>query len=270
MVEVPLVTEGIPALLAKTADENAKVEVKRAKSFSGSAEDRTVNFMVTAEDDTTNNTYSVVLTKQKNPADLQPYAAEPFISELLVDLHSAWAFEICNPGNLPLNLSDYMITCTNNLDLATNITKTNEGDWLNRYDKYIPGYKWAANEAEWSVEQYIAQLDLAVNSTVQPGDVFLMAGVSDNNNYCDPKYHFTDLEIDVQFNNAVSDCKTWENQWGEEIDFDNGLPFSTRNMLICLWKIENDSVKQGLKPATDLNDFELIDVMGMKNMRKNG
>ena len=31
---------------------------------------------------------------------------------------------------------------------------------------------------------------------------------------------------------------------------------------LCLYKIKNDSIKAGLKPVTDPNDFELIDMIG--------
>jgi hypothetical protein len=82
-VTVPLDVDGIPALVAKTSNLNAKVDVKRATSLSGTIEDRTVSFVVTAEDDSVTNTYNVELIKEKNPADLQPYHAEPFLSELV-------------------------------------------------------------------------------------------------------------------------------------------------------------------------------------------
>ena len=34
-------------------------------------------------------------------------------------------------------------------------------------------------------------------------------------------------------------------------------------MNFYMWRIDNDSIKQGLKPATDPNDFTLIEVFGM-------
>lgn len=53
---------------------------------------------------------------------------------------------------------------------------TNETNWLMRYEKYIPGYKWQ-NEGDWFVQPYIAEQDLSVNAIVQPGDVFSMGAV---------------------------------------------------------------------------------------------
>lgn len=136
-------------------------------------------------------------------------------------------------------------------------------DWLDRYRKYIPGYKWAPNQGDWDVEPYIAQVDLGVNSIVMPGDVFVMGSIDYTE--CDwPEYPaFT--QLDVQFFNAETDCYTWKNQWGEEISGDNNTNIASMrfNQQIFLFKILNDSIKKGLKPATDPYDFELIDAIGM-------
>lgn len=263
-VQVPLMAEGIPAFITKKSDVNAKVQVDRARSLSGSVEDRTVRFTVTAEDDSTINNYSIVLTKEKNPEKVQPYFAEPFFSEVMQN--HMWTgsdfLEICNPGNQPLNLSNYMIIGSNSINVADAIAQTNENAWLMRYEKYIPGYKWAPNEADWTTGPYVAQNDLAVNSIVLPGDVFLMGGV--NRSECDWAEYPGATQLDVQFwNGGQTDCDNWVNQWGEEID-NNGTPCNKHfNQHIYLLKILNDSIKQGLKPATDPNDFELIDVIGM-------
>lgn len=110
-VQVPLMAEGIPALVATKSDVNANVEVNRAKSLAGSELDRTITFKVTAEDDSTINNYTVVLTKELNPENLQPNHADPFISEVSHNMY--WLgndfMEICNPGNQPLDLSNYMV-----------------------------------------------------------------------------------------------------------------------------------------------------------------
>jgi len=266
-IQVPLIADGIPALVAKTSDTNAKLEVDRATSLSGDAESRTVNFTVTAEDDTTVNMYSVSLTKEKDPNNQQPYFAEPFISEVINNVY--WTndgyVEIVNPGNQPLDLSNYMIIMQTEPNPAVAIAETNEGEWLSRYDKYIPGYKWGS-EADWSVEQYIAQLDLSVNSQVQPGDVFVLGATPNvHNAVCNNlDYNWPVLtQVDVQFASATSDCYTIENQWGEEVGNRATPANKFRNAHIFLFKILNDSVQQGSKPATDPNDFQLLDVFGM-------
>lgn len=134
-----------------------------------------------------------------------------------------------------------------------------------RYEKYIPGYKWAT-EADWAVNTpYIAQPDVSVNAIVQPGDVFVM-GYANNENDAMCKTagwnNPSQTQLDVQFNNKVTPCHTYTNQWGENIAGD-GTPFAKwHTNVVYLFKILNDSIKQGLKPATDPNDFELIDVLG--------
>jgi len=267
-VQVPLMAEGIPALVATKADVNATVEVTRAKSLSGSEQDRTINFKVTAEDDSTIHNYSVVLSKELDPENLQPNYADPFISEVSHNLY--WNgddfMEICNPGNQPLDLSNYMIAM-GGTNPATLIAETQETNWLMRYEKYIPGYKWA-NEADWMVNTpYIPQSDISVNSIVQPGDVFVMGYANkENGDMCNAAWsNPLQTQLDVQFNNSETPCHTYVNQWGENIAGD-GTPFAKwHTNVIYLFKILNDSIKQGLKPATDPNDFELIDVLGKED-----
>ena len=80
---VPVDVDGIPGLVAKAQSLNAKIDVDRATSISGTTEQKTITFTVTAEDDTTINVYTVELVKEKNPINIQPYQAEPFISEFV-------------------------------------------------------------------------------------------------------------------------------------------------------------------------------------------
>lgn len=267
-VEVPLMTEGIPALVPTKSDVNATVDVKRARSLSGSPEDRTVTFTVTAEDDSTINNYSVLLTKEKDPNNKQPYAAEPFISEVTHNIYWQGSdyMEICNPGNLPLDLSDYMIAM-GGTDPFSVIADNNQSDWLNRYEKYIPGYKWQI-EASWVVEPYIAEQDLSVSSTILPGEVFTMAFVGNEHPAMCNTQGFVNpaKNANVQFANKETACNTYVNQWGEQISGGDGTPFGKWHAnIIYLFKIVNDSIKQGLKPATDPRDFELIDVLGKED-----
>ncbi len=267
-IEVPLMAQGIPALVPTKSDPNAKVEVKRATSLSGSEADRTVDFTVTAEDDSTTNNYNILLTKEKDPNNLQPFVADPFISEVSHNLY--WMgndfAEIYNPGNEPVDLSNYMIAMSGSANPADIIANTNEDNWLMRYEKYIPGYKWAPNEGSWVVDPYKAELDLSVDAMVYPGEVFVMAAINNENApMCSPDWTNPAKNANVQFYTRETSCNFWENQWGEEID-NNGTPFGKWHAnIIYLFKILNDSIKQGLKPATDPLDFELIDVLGKED-----
>ncbi len=266
-VQVPWDVEGIPALVAKTASLNANVEVVRATTLSGTVDQRTVKFIVTAEDDSVSHTYNVELVKEKDISKLQPYAPDPFLSEFVFwDQWSNSFAEIMNPGNQPLDLSNYMFAMewiTNPADMIT--SGAGEDEWLDRYDKYVPGYKWV-DEATWAVTPAILEQDLNVNPIVQPGDVFTMGYIAeDGQTEFDWLTGYTwpvPAQLDVQFNNYTGN-KTYENPWGEPVS-DNGSPVRKwSNSQWYMFKILNDSVKLGLKPATDPNDFELIEVFGM-------
>jgi hypothetical protein len=109
-VQVPLDVTGIPALVAKTQDVNAKLEVTRAKNLEGSAEDRTITFKSTAVDDTSKLVYNVLLEKEKDYADVQQWEGEPFISQFI--FWEQWSndfIEIVNPSTMPLDMSNYMM-----------------------------------------------------------------------------------------------------------------------------------------------------------------
>ncbi|MHB9140813.1 MAG: hypothetical protein ACYC25_02940, partial [Paludibacter sp.] len=59
VVKIPMEYDGIPALVFTKRNLNSKVVVDRAKSLTGTPEERTVTFTVTAENDSTTNVYTV-------------------------------------------------------------------------------------------------------------------------------------------------------------------------------------------------------------------
>ncbi len=266
-VQVPFDVDGIPALVAKAQNLNAKVDVSRATTLAGTVDQRTVKFTVTAEDDSVMHTYNVELIKEKDFSKIQPYEADPFLSEFVFwDQWSNSFAEIMNPGNQPLDLSNYMIAMdwiTNPSDMIA--SGAGEDEWLDRYDKYIPGYKWV-DEATWAVSPATVVQDLNVNPIVQPGDVFTFGYIATDNATKPswiPDYVWpVPAQLDVQFNNHT-ELETYENPWGEPVS-DNGSPVRKwSNSQWYMYKILNDSIKLGLKPATDPNDFELIETFGM-------
>jgi hypothetical protein len=266
-VQVPFDVEGIPALLGKTEDVNAKLVVDRARNLSGTTADKTVTFTSTAEDDTTVLVYRVQLEKERNPIDIQPWYAEPIISEFIFwEQWSNGFVEIANPGNQDLDLSNYMFFGQYITDPAAAIESYAEptvATWLNRYVKYIPGYKWV-DSTTWKVTPAIAVQDANVYPIVYPGDVFVMSGIwetgtsyssSSNNPWRNGVNWPGEAQADVIFHHP-SKPNTWNEpsneacarQW-EGADF-------------YVYKILNDSIKLGLKPATDPNDFQLIETFG--------
>jgi hypothetical protein len=265
-VTVPMDVTGIPALVAKTQNLNATVKVTRASSLNGTTEQRTISFEVTAEDDSVKNIYNVELIKEKDPANIQPYYAEPFLSEYVFwDQWSNTFAEICNPGNQPLDLSNYMIASTDWAYNPADLIRAYSGpdDWAARYVKYVPGYKWV-REAQWPATPCVLEQDLNVNAIVMPGDVFCLGdiyttGFSGSTTWPVLK------QLDIQFHNHNDVVK---NPWNEVVNDWEGSPIRKwSNGQVNLYRILNDSIKLGLKPANDPNDFELIEVWGMGENR---
>lgn len=251
-LKIPYDYNQIPALIAKTEDINATVEINRATSLTGMQEIRTISFKVTAEDDSTTRIYTVELIKEIAPENIQPFSALPFLSEVVFQdqWQNGW-IEICNPGNQPLDLSNYMFAFVWGSAINGIEWNSGESEWSNRYLKYIPGYKWV-NEDDWAVDPGTVILDLNVNPIVKGGDVFV-AGQAQFS-YLGPIWWATE-ESDILFD-------TWHNPWGETYNVWSSAAHSWSNATWYLYKILNDSIKLGLKAANDPNDFELIETFG--------
>jgi len=251
-VVIPMDVDGIPQLVATAENLDTRIQVKRAKSLAGSLLDRTVTFNTTAEDDTTYRAYNVVFSKEQDPDNIQPWAGEPFISQFT--FRAGWGsnyWEFVNPGNQIMDLSNYMFArgwSPNPAELLTAYSSATE-DWNNRFAKYVPGYVWV-DQASWEVQPVVLKKDEIVRSQVMPGDVFVIARTSGTANKA---RHLE--QVDVNFNST--------NPWGETFSVENNAAFGWLNDEYMLFKIMNDSIQQGLKSATDINDFEVLDVWAM-------
>ncbi len=276
-ITVPGDVDGMPALVAKTQHPNATVEVKRASSYAGETENRTVTFTVTAESDTTVRVYSVLLSKEKLPEHVQPYEAEPIISEFIFwEQWNNGMKEIANTGNQPLDLSNYMLVNSYLDGPATAIEWDDQ--FHNRYRRYIPGYKWTSVEGEWENQMRIAEQDVIVNPIVYPGDVFVIGDIRTygfGNNYEDwyGATWWVPGVLDIDFGHKTVDgVRTPSNPWGEELvnpennNWGGSAAREWKGGDFFMFKILNDSIKLGLKPATDPNDFELIEIFGTGDM----
>jgi hypothetical protein len=251
-VRIPYDIEGIPALTYTQSNLNSKVEVSRAIAMEGPVEDRTITFTVTAEDNVTSTVYKVTFEKEQSPENIQPFTPEPFLSEFV--FMDQWAnsfIEICNPGTEPIDLTNYMITMSNLSAIETFAYGTTAEDFYNRHRRYVPGRKWVG-EAEWAINPATLENDLCVNPIVYPGDVWVMT------------HYWADWFTpgpDTEYRNEI-DFDFAKNCWGDTIPvYDNAVGM-WNPMNLFIWKILNDSVRDGLKPATDLNDFELIETLG--------
>ncbi|MBN1927338.1 MAG: T9SS type A sorting domain-containing protein [Prolixibacteraceae bacterium] len=269
-VQIPFDVPNIPAFVAKAENTDATIETKRATSLGGTIEDRTIRYTVTAEDDTTINIYSIELEKEKDFTNVQPYAPEPFFSELT--FRAGWAqsfIEVCNPGNQELDLSEYLIAQTK--DAALTPAEVIEGfiDKAagNRFEFYVPGRIWQ-DTTSWQIDPGYLEVDYSVDPIVAPGDVFVI-GFALPWDKDATSHMWTDhgWDIDVECN---VNFRTGYNPWG--IDFgdvpsDLGVYNNVAggwppNCSWILYKITNDSVLNGKKPLTSANDVEVIDIVG--------
>lgn len=250
-VVIPMDVDGIPQLVATAENLDTRIQVKRAKSLAGSLLDRTVTFNTTAEDDTTYRAYNVVFSKEQDPDNIQPWAGEPFISQFT--FRAGWGssyWEFVNPGNQVMDFSNYMFArgwSQNPSELLTAYSGTDQ--WRNRFAKYVPGYIWV-DQASWEVQPVVLKKDEIVRSQVMPGDVFVIARTSGGSNKA---RHLA--QVDVNFNDT--------NPWGETFSVENNAAYGWYNDEYMLFKIVNDSIQQGLKSATDINDFEVLDIWAM-------
>lgn len=257
-VKIPLEYNGIPALMYTKRQLNSKVTVKRASTLDGTPEERTVTFTVAAQNDTTITKYTVRFEKEKDPANVQPWAGEPFISQVV--FQDSWGnpwIELVNPGTEIMDFSHYMFFCNysgpaaafNAFNSAT--TPYSDGPWR----KYVPGKKWQSAD-KWAVTPRILEPDLAVNAIVYPGETFVMTQNNGGGNLAGGK---GSLSIWGKFVNVNFDTKY--NPWGYSMPWNNAI-HDWMGTTYYLYKILNDSVISGLKPATNLNDFQLIEVFG--------
>ena len=277
-LRVPADVDGMPALIARTQQNNASIEVTRATSYAGPTENRTVTFKVTAENGTTVRTYTVLLEKEKLPEHIQPYEAEPLISEFIFwEQWNNGYVEIANTGNQVLDLSDYLFVNANLEGPATTAIEWGF-PFHERYRKYVPGYKWTDQAGDWENEPYILQEDPAVSPIVFGGDVFTMghtvgwAFARDYENWNNATWWVPGiLNIDFGYE-TIEGERVPQNPWGEdfvnpETDFwGNSAAREWKTGDFYVFKILNDSVKMGLKPANDPLDFELIEIFGTGNM----
>jgi len=263
-VKVPYGTLNVPALTAHPVDINAEVEVQRAVSLTGSLAERSSVFTVTAQSDTITNTYTVLFELEKHPSKVQTWEGTPFFSEFATNQRSWMGYlEIVNPGNVDMDLSEYMIVRSDEVNpalaieaLAWDVAPT-DADFQNRYLSYVPGYAYYEDTVSWLLNPGFLNLDANVDPVVAPGEVFVIASTSANR-----IQFYTDAQLDII-------DKRWDDGNSTFVPVDDGVNArSTPANLprgadaVYLLKIVGDSVLDGTKAVGDPADFMLVDVLG--------
>lgn len=262
-VRLPYETKSVPVLHATPANMNAEVKIESATNLSGDIQDRTTNITVTAQSDTVERVYQVIFERELPDILTQPFESEPIISEILCR-QRFWnsALEIANPGNQPLDLSQYMIGISRRGGITPAtfiediIPTLEDQNYTNRYMQervYIPGYKWPATRELYDLNPGIMEFDPVVNPIVEPKDVFVMGSTDWN----DPPNRLT-----PSFDEYDVCLSQYKNTWDEEINVRSMFNFlsSTDNMYI--FKITNDSILLGTKAIGDPADFKLVEYWG--------
>ncbi|MFC2080016.1 T9SS type A sorting domain-containing protein [Bacteroidota bacterium] len=254
-ISLPNGSRQIPALVATAKEVNASIVTERATNLSGSIEERTSTFIVTAEDEATTRTYKVTFSISGGGAFgiSQPYFAEPLFTRFV---YREWFnnnyIEISNPGTDTLDLSQYLV--------AIGDTKTPEkiiSDTLsfpNRYNYYIPGRDYSTDDSLLYDPGKVIE-DPLVNSMIEPGGSFVIGHIE---------------RTDMADNIHINDCDIIINrEFSFETEVKLIVPGPNTLMkngwmsgALCLYKIVNDSVRNGKKVISDPDDFELIDVFG--------
>lgn len=272
-VKVPNETVGIPGLIAKPQDLNTEIEVERAKTLFGSVADKTISFTVTAEDDTTVNVYNVEIEREPLPENVQPYEAEPFFSEYVWrDQWQNYYLEIMNPGTTPIDMSNYMIMMQWTSDWEAMIGWDSETDvWESgRMLKYIPGYRWV-DSLTWvsGKERFVTNDFENVDPILQPGETFVIGHTTrwdQKNAYEQDWIPEQEGVLDVEFAYNIGRVSGGldypvTNPWGEKIGGNSAIG-NWEGACMFMVKIVGDSIHDGLKATTDVEDFEIIEAWG--------
>ncbi len=259
-LRVPYATTNIPALQFIPADLNAKVSVDRATNINGTVDMRTTTITVTAEDDSTVTNYKVLFIKEKPVSRIQLLKTDPIITQIADEQQSRLAYlELSNPSDEAIDLSNYMIAMGVAGESPADIIQSflNPGNFNDRYSKYIPGYVFQAKE-QWESTPGIIEKDLNVDPIVEPGGTFVMGKHQEVSwfNAFPTKYY------DVYFK-----MESWSDDTDAEYTITYGswnhfLQLHTSNKTLVLFKITNDSIRNGTKPIGDPEDFVVVDVFG--------
>ena len=269
-IMLPAGTTNVPALVVEAVNLNTKLTVTSAVSLTGTVAQRTTFIDVKSESDTLGTTVKIVFSVP-NPYP-QKYEADPIFCKFVIrDWWSAGGIEILNPGDELIDLSEYMIVKSNQTNYADAVANGWDPDsassWTRRWQKIVPGYKWESAQ-KWAVEPGILQPDLAIDPYIEPKDVKNFWVVHPSNGW---KSYWNDVDpskgiMDYLVNAADFEPGVYANPWGEAIsnrEHTFAFPLIPPASNYWMLKIVGDSILNGLKPASDPEDFEVVDVWGV-------
>lgn len=256
-----------PALSAVANNLNAKVTIKRPLSINGGSSDRTAYIHVMAEDDSTELVYTV--TFEVMGIMKETFAADPFFSQVINGIAnlipgatntSGWGkgWEIFNPGNTIIPMSDYIIANGSSKTLAQIVSSK---DMINTMR---PGY--TMDSARISVGIYYNSRSYPFITDLEPGKTLVFGrgnptGWTTSNAFrdlCD--YRDTDASTAEKLAYAY-------NMYGF-VDGSRMCFFGDANSFFLI-RINNDSIFNGLKSGGNVKDYTLVDIFGAQGVANN-
>jgi hypothetical protein len=261
---VPYGMKTIPALAVSTENINAYVKTESATSLSGSLAERTSTITVTSQDSSKVKVYKVIFNAETLAEDIQPFKAEPIITEYTSPQGMTYLLEIANVGNQDIDLSEYLFMSSYFSNPAEAISNYMTTDSLNSYDKrytkYIPGYKYGSYQ-EWLENPGTVKLDPDIDPILPAGQCFVMGKL--HANYANPTsaFYCPPELLDIWWSE-----EPWENVHGEV--FARPTPTAAGNLnkwTAYIFKIKPDSaagIYDGSTSISDIGDYTLIDRLG--------
>lgn len=252
----------IPVITAIPENVDAEVGVNRVVNLNGDIKQRTARINVTAENELTESEYSVTFEIFKKK---ESFSADPFFSQVLNGLYtlipgstaaSGWGkgWEIFNPGTTTISMGNYLIVNATEGTLASVIASK---DML---FKMRPGFTIDSSRIDEGI--FYKARAYPFHTDLEPGQTLVFGrGYPDGWNTTNGFRDFCD------FRDTNGDLADAMNRYGF-VDGARICFFGVSNSLYLI-RIDNDSVLTGLKSATDVNDFTLVDIFGAQGVNNN-
>ena len=278
-VNLPADAKSFPAITAFARSQNAELVIDRPAKLRGNQAERTAKIHVLAENSLYRMTYSIVFIVGD---DYQPNKLDPIISEIRQRRNAGHAqdLEITNVGNVPIDLSDYLIAKHTTENAAAIIADTTFKD------KVRLGYKIDRTRSASGIFFEQASNDnqgfahTTFTPILEPGDIYTISTASSGYrvNAGNQAFRNGDDWDTLNFFERNAQWVDWfsGDNWYERYDIYEGyydgynIGMNTDlNNNFSIWKIENDSIYNGTKSADQVTDYQLVDLMGAVGVENN-
>ncbi len=278
-VNLPSDAKSFPAITAFPESQSARVVIDRPVNLRGNQAERTAKIHVYPENSQYQITYSIVFIVGD---EYQPNKLDPIISEIRQPRNAGHAsdYEITNVGNVPIDLSDYLITRHTTQTAEAIIADTTF------IDKVRLGYKIDRTRSGSGIFFEQASNDnqgfghTIFTPILEPGDVYTISTASDgyrvngglsayrNGDSFDTLDFFGRNAQWIDWFSGDNRYSSWKIYNGYNDGYNLGMTCNL-NINYSIWKIINDSIFNGTKSADKVTDYQLIDLMGAIGVANN-